>query len=158
NYGETPPLFQFGNEELTGNHAIYAGGTQDSYPGGPTQEMVDLVKTVGQRLADNGFGSVRFLVGSEETEAASLDLATAILSDPQARPYVGVLGYHEYPYGSEYSSLARVLRDSGTGNPPADGVQIRNRLRDLGQQYGVPVWLTEVSHGNVGGVEGDTFD
>jgi hypothetical protein len=29
-YGETPPLFQFGNEELTGNHAIYAGGTADS--------------------------------------------------------------------------------------------------------------------------------
>src|SRR5262249_23329291 len=97
NYSETPPLFQFGNEELTGNRAIYAGGTQDTYPGGPTQEMVDLVKTAGQRLADNGFGAVQFLVGSEETESASLDLATAILADPVARPYVGVIGYHEYP-------------------------------------------------------------
>jgi hypothetical protein len=158
NYGETPPLFQFGNEELTGNRAIYAGGTQDTYPGGPTREMVDLVQTAGQRLADNGFGPVQFLVGSEETESASLDLATAILSDPVARPYVGVIGYHEYPYGSEYSSLARVLQDSGTGRPPHDGIQVRNRLRDLGRQYGVPVWLTEVSHGNVGGVQGDTFN
>jgi O-glycosyl hydrolase len=161
NYGEVPPLFQFGNEELTGNHAIYAGGTQDAYPGGPTQEMVDLIKTCGQRLADNGFGSVKFIVGSEETEAASLSLATAILADSQARQYVGAIGYHEYPYGSEYSSLARVLQDSGTGNPPADGVQVRNSLRNLGQQYGVPVWLTEVSHGNVGGttpVQGNTFD
>jgi hypothetical protein len=75
-----------------------------------------------------------------------------------ARQYVGVIGYHEYPYGSEYSSLARVLQDSGTGHPPADGIRIRNQLRDLGNQYGVPVWLTEVSHGNVGGVQGDTFN
>jgi O-glycosyl hydrolase len=161
NYGEVPPLFQFGNEELTGNHALFAGGTTDTYPGGPTQEMVDLIKTCGQRLAANGFGSVKFIVGSEETEAASLNLATAILADPQARQYVGAIGYHEYPYGSEYSSLGRVLQDSGTGNPPADGVQVRNSLRNLCQEYGVPVWLTEVSHGNVGGsppVQGNTFD
>jgi hypothetical protein len=76
---------------------------------------------------------------------------------------VGVIGYHEYPYGSEYSSLARVLHDSGTGNPPHDGIQIRNQLRNLGQQYGLPVWLTEVSHGTdpgggLPGVPGDTFD
>jgi O-glycosyl hydrolase len=158
NYAEVPPLFQFGNEELSGNRAIYYNGTQDTYPGGSTQEMVDLIKTGGQRLADNDLGSVRFLAGSEETEYSSYNLANAILSDPVARQYVGVIGYHEYPYGSEYSSLARVLQDSGTGHPPADGIQIRNQLRDLGQQYGVPVWLTEVSHGNVGGVQGDTFD
>jgi hypothetical protein len=123
--------------------------------------MVDLIKTCGQRLADNGFGSVKFIVGSEETESASLSLATAILSDSVARQYVGAIGYHEYPYGSEYSSLARVLQGPGTGNPPADGVQARNSLRNLGQQYGVPVWLTEVSHGNEGGsppVQGNTFD
>jgi O-glycosyl hydrolase len=158
NYGEVPPLFQLGNEELSGNHAIYAGGSSDTYPGGPTQEMVDLVKTVGQRLADNGLGGVQFLVGTEETEYSSLNLASAILADPQAQQYAGVIGYHEYPYGSEYSSLARVLQDSGTGHPPADAIQVRNRLRDLGQQYGLPVWLTEVSHGNVGGVQGDTFN
>ena len=158
NYGEVPPLFQFGNEEISGNHALYYNGNQDTYPGGSTQEMVDLVKTGGQRLADNGLGTVRFLVGSEETEYSSYNLASAILADPVARQYVGVIGYHEYPYGSEYSSLARVLQDSGTGHPPADGIQIRNQLRDLGRQYNVPVWLTEVSHGNVGGVQGDTFD
>jgi hypothetical protein len=51
-----------------------------------------------------------------------------------------------------------VLQDSGTGHPAHDGIQIRNQLRNLGQQYGVPVWLTEVSHGKVGGVQGNTFD
>ena len=158
NYGETPPLFQFGNEELTGNHAIYAGGSQDSYPGGPTQEMVDLIKTSGQRLADNGIGPVQFIAGTEETESASLGLARAILADPAAAQYVGVIGYHEYPYGSEYSSLARVLQDSGTGHPLADGIQVRNQLRDLGARYGLPVWLTEVSHGSDGGLASDTFD
>jgi hypothetical protein len=75
NYAEVPPLFQFGNEEISGNHAIYFGGNQDSYPGGSTQEMVDLIKTGGQRLADNGLGSVRFLAGSEETEYSSYNLA-----------------------------------------------------------------------------------
>jgi len=50
---------------------------------------------------------------------------------------------------------------AGWRDAPADGVQVRNSLHNLGQQYGVPVWLTEVSHGNVGGhqpVQGDTFD
>jgi O-glycosyl hydrolase len=163
NYDEVPPLFQFGNEEITGNHAIYFNGDQDSYPGGSTQEMVDLIKTTGQRLADNGLGSVQFLVGTEETVSASYNLARAILADPQAAQYVGVLGYHEYPYGSAYSSLARVLHDSGTGNPPLDEIQARNQLRDLAAQYGVPLWLDEVSHGSepgggLQGLPGDSFD
>jgi hypothetical protein len=163
NYGEVPPLFQFGNEEISGNQAIYFNGDQDSYPGGSTQEMVDLIKTTGQRLVDNGLGSVQFLVGSEETVTASYDLARAILADPQAAQYVGVLGYHEYPYGSAYSSLAQVLHDSGTGNPPHNEIQARNQLRDLAKQYGVPLWLTEVSHGSepgggLQGVPGDSFD
>jgi hypothetical protein len=163
NYGEVPPLFQFGNEEISGNHAIYFNGDQDSYPGGSTQEMVDLIQTTGQRLADNGLGSVQFLVGSEETVAASYGLASAILADPQAAQYVGVLGYHEYPYGSAYSSLAQVLHDSGTGNPPHNEIQARNQLRDLAERYAVPVWLTEVSHGSepgngLPGLPGDSFD
>lgn len=163
NYGEVPSLFQFGNEEISGNHALLANGTDDTYPGGPTQEMVDLIKTTGQRLADNGLGSVQFLVSSEETTGSSLSLARAILSDPQAAQYVGAISYHEYPYGSAYSSLARVLRDSGTGNPLVSEIQARNQLRDLATQSGVPVWLTEVSHGSdpgdgLPGVPGDSFD
>jgi O-glycosyl hydrolase len=163
NYGEVPPLFQFGNEEITGNRAIYFNGDQDRYPGGSAQEMVDLIKTTGQRLADNGVGSVHFLVGSEETVTASYGLASAILADPQAAQYVGVLGYHEYPYGSAYSSLAQVLHDSGTGNPQFNEIQARNQLRDLAERYGLPLWLTEVSHGSepgngIPGLPGDSFD
>jgi hypothetical protein len=163
NYGEVPPLFQFGNEEITGNHAIYYNGDQDSYPGGSTQEMIDLIKTTGLRLADNGLGSIQFLVGTEETVTASYNLAKAILADPQAAQYVGALAYHEYPYGSSYSSLARVLNDSGTGHPPHDEIQARNQLRDLAEQYGMPLWLDEVSHGSepgggLQGLPGDSFD
>ena len=158
NYGAVPAIFQFGNEEVSGNHALITQQGVDNYPGGSTQEMVDAIKAAGQRLAANGFGSIKFLVSSEEAVSSSLALATAILSDPEALKYVAAIGYHEYPYGSAYSDLAQILAASGKGNPPANEIQVRNQMRDLGKQYGVPVWLTEVSHGSIGGVSGTSFD
>jgi O-glycosyl hydrolase len=158
NYGETPPLFQFGNEEVSGNHALVTLAGVDNYPGGDMQEMVDAIKAAGQHLAANGFGAVRFLASSEEAVSSSLALATAILSDATARPYVGAISYHEYPYGSSYSDLAQILNASGKGNPPAADIQVRNQIRDLAKQYGIPVWLTEVSHGSVNGLSGSSFD
>jgi O-glycosyl hydrolase len=158
NFSEAPPPFFFGNEEVSGNQALYANGATDGYPGGAMQEMVDLIKAGGQRLAANGFGSVKFIVGSEETVGSSINLATAILSDPEARSYVMAIGYHEYPYGSAYSDLAQVLQASGTGNPPASEIQSRNEIRDLARQYGVQLWLTEVSHASVNGLSGASFD
>jgi hypothetical protein len=125
--------------------------------------MVDLIKVSGNRLTSNGFGAVKFLVGTEETVTSSYNVAKAILADPQAAQYVGVLGYHEYPYGSPYSSLAWLLNTSGTCHPLADEIQNRNQLRDLANQYGVPLWLDEVSHGSepgggYQGLAGDSFD
>jgi hypothetical protein len=180
-YGEIPALMQLGNEEFSGNKSLFTQANRDTYPPGPyleigVQEMVDLVKTCGARLDANVNSGLltlpppKFLVGSEETEGYSYELANAVLSDPAASAYVGAIGYHEYPYGSEFSSLANLLRDAvgtndeGTpGAPSQAAIRIRNGLRDLAAAQGVNVWLTEVSHGTVPGtngvaVDGNSFD
>jgi O-glycosyl hydrolase len=128
------------NEPLSGNGEL-AGGT--------VGEVVDLVKRVGARLRAEGFPNVKFVVPNEETVTKSLQTATAILADPEARQFVGVIGYHPYPYGSTYASVAKILSTSGSGVPNAADIAARQQLRDLGARYGLPVWMTEVSHGDV---------
>jgi hypothetical protein len=180
-YGEIPSLMQVGNEQFSGNKSSFSAANVDTYPAGNyaeigVQEMVDLVKTCGARLDANVTSGLvtltapKFLVGTEETEGFSYELASAILSDPAARPYVGAVGYHEYPYGSEFSSLANLLHnavgtnDAGTpGAPSSAAISIRSQLRDLAAAHGVNLWLTEVSHGTVPGtngvaVDGNSFD
>lgn len=129
------------NEPTTGNAELAGGGVQ---------EVVDLVKAVGARLRREGFGDLRMVVASEETEEASLASARAILADPEARSYVGALGYHTYPYGSVYSDVNRILATSGRGQPDAGRIKVRNDIRDLAKRYGLQVWMTEVSHGRAG--------
>jgi hypothetical protein len=85
-----------------------------------------------------------------EPDVKSLETARAILDDPEARRYVGAIGYHAYPYGSEYCSIRRILADSGRGRPPAARVRARNDLRDLARHYGLQTWMTEISHGEAG--------
>jgi O-glycosyl hydrolase len=109
--------------------------------------MVDITKRAGARLRQAGFIKTRFIVGMEETEEVSLRLAAAILSDPAARRYVAAMGYHSYPYGEGYSSTSFILRTSGAGSPDRARVAVRYRLRDLGKQYNVKVWMTENSNG-----------
>jgi O-glycosyl hydrolase len=89
------------------------------------------------------------VVPNEETEEQSLSTARAILEDKDARAYVGVIGYHTYPHGSPYADIPTILRQSALGRPDRDRVAIRRELRDLGRKYKVPVWMTEVSYGNV---------
>ncbi|MBI3529592.1 MAG: hypothetical protein HY067_16690 [Betaproteobacteria bacterium] len=129
------------NEPTTGNGELAGGGVQ---------EVVDLVKAVGARLRREGFGDLRMVVASEETEEASLASARAILADPEARRYVGAIGYHTYPYGSVYSDVNRILATSGQGGPDAGRIKVRNDIRDLAKQYGLQVWMTEVSNGRAG--------
>jgi O-glycosyl hydrolase len=123
-----------------------AGGNQDSLSAG---EQVGIIKRAGARLREEGFTSLKFVVPNEETVERSYASAQAILSDPEAREYVGAIGYHPYPYGSAYSSIPEILRTSGSGNPDLEEIARREQLRDLGQWYGIPVWMTEVSHGAV---------
>lgn len=137
-YGLVPSLLYLFNEPTSGNRELNSFSTQ---------EVVDLVKRIGSRLWANGFNQVRFLVPNEETIGRSLEVARAILADPAARPFVGAIGYHPYPYGSVYASPRNILETSGSGTPDRATVQQLQALQALGVQYGVPVWMTEVSEG-----------
>ena len=129
------------NEPTTGNGELAGRGVQ---------EVVDIVKAVGARFRREGFGDLRMAVASEETEEASLATARAILADPEARRYVGAITYHTYPYGSIYSDVNRILATTGQGKPDAGRIKVRNEIRDLAKQYGLQVWMTEVSNGRAG--------
>ncbi len=135
-YGTAPTLLALFNEPTSGNKELQSSSVQ---------EMVDLVARIGARLRAAGFAEVKFLVPNEETIARSFEVAQAILADPAARPYVGAIGFHAYPYGSVYSSPRRILETSGSGAPDAATRQQLEQLKALGQQYGVPVWMTEVT-------------
>ena len=147
NYGEELPYFQLGNEQLTGNAVLGNSDGSGWGPVNPTQQMVDMTKRAGARLRAAGFLKTLFVVGTEETENASLQLATAIMADPAARQYVGAIGYHTYPYNQGYSSIDFILSTSGAGVPDASRVAVRNSIRDLAQKYNVGAWLMENSNG-----------
>ncbi|MEO8211543.1 MAG: glycoside hydrolase family 30 beta sandwich domain-containing protein [Myxococcales bacterium] len=139
-YGITPRLLQLWNEPLSGNVEL---------SGGSTAELTDIVKRAGARLRAEGFTTMKFVIPAEETEDLSLEHATAVLADPVARPFVGAIAYHPYPYGSTYASVPNILATSGAGNPVASRITVRNALRDLGIKYGIPVMMVEVSHSDV---------
>lgn len=139
-WGIVPQYQMLFNEPLSGNRELLHGTAQD---------VVDIIKRAEARLRMEGFHDIKFVIPNEESEEKSLSTATAILSDPQARQYVGAIGYHPYPYGSVYASIRRILNTSGAGRPDPSRIQVRNQLRDLSKQYGIPVWMTEVSTGEV---------
>jgi O-glycosyl hydrolase len=138
-YKIVPTYQMLFNEPLSGNNELLNGSIKD---------IVNIVKRSGERLQKEGF-QVKFVLPNEETEEKTLETAKAVLTDPDARKYMGAIGYHPYPYGSAYSSIPRILSTSGVGKPDRDRIAIRQRLRDLGQEYKIPVWMTEVSHGDV---------
>jgi O-glycosyl hydrolase len=137
-YGLTPRLLHLFSEPTSGTNEL---------AGGSTTEIVDIVRRVGDRLRSAGFATVKFVVPNEETIVRSREVAQAILADAGARPYVGVIGYHPYPYGSAYASPRRILATSGNGTPDPEARQQLEQLRALGRQYNVPIWMTEVSEG-----------
>lgn len=141
-YGQEPQFAMLFNEPTTGNGEL---------DGGSDQQIIDIIKRAGVRLRSAGFNTVKFVGPSQETEQTSLSTARAMLADPDARQYIGAISYHPYPYGSTYSYVPNILRSSGSGNPDHEKVALRNQLRDLGNQYGLPVWMNEVSNGVYGG-------
>jgi len=138
--GREPRLLHLFNEPTSGNTEVQTGDAQ---------EIVDLIVAAGDRLRANGFPETRFVVANEETERRSLVVNRAIVANPAARAYVGALGYHPYPYGSTYASVPNILRTSGAGKPDAEAVAVRAELRDSAKAAGVPLWMTEVSHGEL---------
>lgn len=135
-YGIVQPYVMLFNEPTSGNRELASSDPQ---------EIVELIKRVGQRLAASGFANVKFVVPCETDLSTSLSVTRAILADPLARSYVGVIGYH--PYGSAYQTVEGTLSTAGAGKPDAREVALRNQLRDLAARYGIPVWMTEVSEG-----------
>lgn len=147
-YGIVPRYMMLFNEPLRGNKELQTDNVQ---------EIVDLVKAIGRRLEQEGFSDVRFVLPNEERIGRSLRIAEAVLSDPEARKYVGVIGYHSYPLGSPYTSIPHLLSTSGAGTPDPESVAVRKNLSKLSQQYDLPVWMTEVSHGEVDPTSYDDF-
>lgn len=139
-YGITPAYMQLFNEPLSGNGEL---------AGGNIQEIVDLIKRCGDRLRAEGFATMKFVVPAEETEDKSLADAQTILADPDAAKYVGAIAYHPYPYGSTYAAVPNILATSGSGTPDPGRVAVRNQLRDLARQHGIPTMMVEVSHAEV---------
>ena len=139
-YGITPEYMQLFNEPLSGNGEL---------GGGSVPEIIDIIKRCGDRLRAEGFATMKFIVTAEETEAISLRDAQMIMADADAREYVGAIAYHPYPYGSTYASVPNILATSGAGTPAPDKIMVRNQLRDLGAQYGIPTMMVEVSHSDL---------
>jgi O-glycosyl hydrolase len=137
---ETPPLLMLLNEPLSGNGELAEGSMQ---------EVVDLVKTAAARLREQGFGAVRFVLPNEESVQKTLETTGALLADDAARAAIGVIGYHPYPYGSTYANIPNLLATSGSGAPDQAAVAERQELAALAQAAGLPLWMTEVSHGEV---------
>jgi O-glycosyl hydrolase len=137
--GQIPRYHALFNEAIWGNQEL---------KGGNTKEIIDIIKRAGGRLRSAGMPTT-FVIASEYSPAQSAALAKEILADPQARQYVGAIGYHPYPYGSAYSSMPVILAKSGAGRPDAAAVADRRTLRDVGRQYNVPLWMNEVSHGEL---------
>lgn len=137
--GEIPRFHGLFSEAIWGNQELR---------GGNTKEMIDIIKRTGARLRSAGMPT-RFVIGSEYSAAQSARLAREILADPNVKQYVGAIGYHPYPYGSAYASMPSILAGPGTGRPDAAAVADRQALRDLGRQYNLPVWMNEVSHGEL---------
>lgn len=117
-----------------------------------TEQCVEVVKRLGGRLEREGFSRVKLLVPDDITVETSLEKAARILADPEARRYVGAIGYH--PYNGTYEDPAWILRTSARGTPDPGEVERRAAIRSLGQRYGVPVWMTEVSYSRPVTVDG----
>jgi O-glycosyl hydrolase len=137
--GQIPKYQLLFNEALWGNVEL---------KGGSTKEIIDIIKRAGARLRSAGMPT-KFIVVSEYSPALSATVAREILADPEARQYVGAVGYHPYPYESAYASMANILNGPGAGRPDAAAVADRRALRDLSRQYNVPLWMDEVSHGGL---------
>jgi len=128
------------NEPTSGNGELSSGGVRD---------VVDITKAIGKGLRSKGFNDVLLVVPCEETVAQSLRVAQAILADEEARPFVGAIGYHCYPYGSPYASVRRILHGPGMGKPDPSEIEVRQRLADLAAKHKLPLLMTEVSHSEV---------
>lgn len=136
--GREPEYLQLWNEPLSGNGELVGGSVED---------LLAIIKHSGRRLREAGYSRVRFVVPNEETVRRTLEDLRAIVQDEEARSFIGAIGYHSYPYGSDYSYIPRLLATRARGRVSEVAIRDRLELRTLSRRFGIPVWMTEVSNG-----------
>ncbi len=136
--GREPEYLQLWNEPLSGNGELV---------GGTVGDLIAIIKHTGKRLREAGYARVRLVVPNEETVQRTLEHMRVIAQDEEARGYIGAIGYHAYPYGSDYSYIPRLLATRAHGRLPDGAVRERLELRSLSRRFGISVWMTEVSNG-----------
>lgn len=136
--GSEPTYLQLWNEPLSGNRELV---------GGTVRDLTTIIKHTGKRLREAGYAKVLLVVPNEETPLNTIEDMRTIAQDAEALTYIGALGYHSYPYGSDYSYIPRLLSIRAQGQLPVLAVQERVELRNLSRRLGIPVWMTEVSNG-----------
>ena len=121
------------------------GNKELARPRGPAadREMADILKRGGKRLREAGYKDILFVFPNQETIDSSRTTAENVLQDAEARQYIGRIGYHEYPYGSEMTSIRRVLERADRGEHGT--VESRTALRALAEKYHLPLWMSEVA-------------
>ena len=87
-----------------------------------------VVIELGRSMRAAGF-KTKLVVPDDENPVDAYRRASAILADPQARKYVGAIAYHIYRIG-DAGDIAR--------------------MRDLGDRYGLPLWMTEYNNRSYG--------
>ncbi|MEO6526764.1 MAG: hypothetical protein ABIP93_09090 [Gemmatimonadaceae bacterium] len=79
-----------------------------------------VTKILGARMKAEGL-KTKLVVPDDVTPNEAYARLQIILADPEARQYVGAIGYHLYERGGE------------------------DKIKQLGEQYGIPIWMTEYS-------------
>ena len=141
-YGDQPPFALVANEPHSGNIEIADRSSTPDY----LQTYTDIVKTIGARLVAAGY-TTKLVIAAEETTSISYETAQAVMNDVQARQYVGAIAFHNYPYSGDYSYIPNILNSSGSGSPEAVLLIRRTEMRNLAAQYGIQLWMNEVSNG-----------
>lgn len=80
----------------------------------------DVARILGPRMAAEGL-KTKLVVPDDLNASEAYGRLQTILADPDARKYIGAVAYHLYGRGEE------------------------DAVRDLAEQYGIPIWMTEYS-------------
>ena len=85
----------------------------------------DVVKLLGPKLQAEGFNT-KIVVPDDLNATQAYQRSQIILADPVARQYVGALAFHLYQ------------------EPLSNAI----KMKQLSEQYGIPLWMTEYSQSN----------
>jgi len=89
----------------------------------PGTWLRDVIRILGPRLAAEGF-KTKLIVPDDWDANQAFARLQVILADAEARKYVGAVAYHLYNPGGEA------------------------QVKQLAEQYGLPIWMTEFSTGD----------